>query len=58
MARMLRGLLGELTFGDMGVEIPTYVRNGNSDSLYQVDSVNTATSEKRLNGFLDSNRVG
>ena len=37
-----------------GAEIPTHVRNGNSGASYQVDSVNTATDEERLNGFLDS----
>ena len=53
---MLNGLLAELTFGNIGVEIPTYVRNDNSDALHHADSVNTATNEKRLNGFLESNR--
>ena len=56
MARMLKGLLDELTFGNMVVEIPTYVRNDNSDASYHVDAVNTVTNEKRLNGFLESNR--
>ena len=45
MARMLKGLLAELMFRNMGVEIPTYVRNDNSDSLYKVDPSNTATNE-------------
>ena len=45
MARMLKGLLAELTFWNIGVEIPKYVRIDNSDAAYQVDSVNTATSE-------------
>ena len=45
MARMLEGLSEELMFGNIGAEIPTYVRNDNSDSVYQVDSVNTATNE-------------
>ena len=56
MARMLNGLLSELSLGDVGVEIPTYVRNDNSDAVYQVDSVNTATNEKRPDGFLEINR--
>ena len=30
MARMLKGLLAELLIGNIGVEIPTYVRNDNS----------------------------
>ena len=38
------------------MEIPTYVRNDNSDAVYQVDSSNTVTSGKRLNAFLDNNR--
>ena len=46
MARMSKGMLAELTFGNTGVEIPTYVRNDNSDALYPVDSVNTATNAK------------
>ena len=37
MARMLKGRLSELTFGNMGLAIPTYARNDNSDALYQVD---------------------
>ena len=56
MARMLKVLLAGLMFGNVGVEIPTYVRNDNSDAVYRADSVNTATNEKRLNGFLESNR--
>ena len=51
MARMLRDLLAELTFVDIGEEIPTYVRNGNSDAVYQVDSVSAVTKEKLPNGF-------
>ena len=45
MARMLKGLLEELIFGNMGSEIPTYVRNDNPDVSYQVDSSNTVTNE-------------
>ena len=55
---MLEGLIAEFTFGNMGTRIPTYVRNANSDAAYQVDSANTATSEKCLNGPLESNREG
>ena len=40
-----QGLLAELIFGNMGVAIPTYVRNDNSDAAYQVGSVNTVTNE-------------
>ena len=58
MARMLKILLSELTFANIGVSIPTYVRSDNSDAVRQVDSVNTATNGKRLNGFLESNRGG
>ena len=58
MARMLKGLLEELTFVNIGVAIPTYVRNDNSDAVYRGDSVNTVTNEKLPNGFLDSNRGG
>ena len=56
MARMLKGLLAELLFGNIGVEMPTYVRNNNSTVAHQVDSVKTVTNAKRLNGFLESNR--
>ena len=41
-----------------GPKIPTYVRNDNSDEVYQSDSANTANSEKRLNVFLESNMGG
>ena len=56
-AWMLKGLLAELTIGNMGAGIPTYVRNCNSDAMYQADPANAATIEKRLNGLLESNRV-
>ena len=56
MARMLKFLLDELTSGNIGAEIPTYVRNDNSDAAYRVDSANTVTNEKRLTGVLESNR--
>ena len=58
MARMLTGILGELSFANVGVEIPTYMRNDNSGAVYQVDSVNTVDNEKRTNGLLESNRGG
>ena len=45
MARILGGLLAELTFGYMGAGIPTYVLGDNSDAAYQVGAVNTATNE-------------
>ena len=53
---MLKGLLAELFFGDIDIEIPTYVRNDYSDDAYQVDSANTSTSEKRTNGILERDR--
>ena len=52
MSRMLDGLLAELLFGDIYVEIPTYVREDYSDDAYHVDAANTAESEKRMNGLL------
>ena len=58
MARMLKGLLAELIFGNVGSEMPTYARCDNSGASYQVDSANTVTSGKRLNGLLDRNRGG
>ena len=45
MERALNGLLDELTFGNMGSEIPKYVRINNSGASYQLDSANTVTSE-------------
>ena len=57
MARMLKGMLEELSFGNIGVEIPTYVRNDNSTVACQVDSFNTVSIEIRLDGFLGINRV-
>ena len=56
MARMLNGLLPELIFGYIGVEIPTYVRNDNCAILYQVESVKSVSNEKRPNGSLGGNR--
>ena len=55
MARMSKCLLVGLLFGNMGVSIPTYVRNDSSAAVYLVDSANTVTSEKRLNNFPWSN---
>ena len=43
MARALKGLLDELTFGNMGSAIPGYVRNDTSEESHRVDSVNTMT---------------
>ena len=45
MARMLKGMLSELTLGDIRVEIPTYFRSDNGNPPYQVDSVNTVTNK-------------
>ena len=36
--------------------VPTYVRNDNSDSAYQVETAATVTNERRINGLLESNR--
>ena len=57
MPRMLGCLLVELLFGNIGVSIPTYVRNDNPTAAYQVDAVNTVTNAKRINGFLESHRA-
>ena len=56
MAGMLKWLLPVLLFGNIGAAIPTYVRNDNSDAAYRVDSVNSATGEKRINGLIGRNR--
>ena len=58
MGMVLKCLLSELTFGNMGgwVEIPTYIRNDNSDASYQVDASNTVTNGARLKAFLESNK--
>ena len=53
---MWKGLLEELMFGNAGGGIPTYDRSDNSDASYHVDSVNTATNEKSLYGFPETNR--
>ena len=45
VATMLPGLSEGLMFGNMGVGIPTYVRNDDSDAVRQGDAVNTATKE-------------
>ena len=58
MARMSKGLLGDLLVGNIGVEIPTYVRNDNRTVAYQVDSVKAVGGGNRLGGFLASNRGG
>ena len=56
MAMMLKGLLSDLLFGNIGVEIPTYVRNDNCTLLYHVESAKSVSSGKRPNVFLETNR--
>ena len=56
MARMLKGLLAELVFGNIGVGVSTYVRRDNLKILRQVGSPKSVSAEKRLNGFSESNR--
>ena len=46
MARALGGLMDEILFGNIGIKIPTYVRNGNSTVVYQVGSASTVTNAK------------
>ena len=46
MARMLKGLLSELLVGNIGVEIPTYVRNDNCTIMYQVEPTKSVSNEK------------
>ena len=48
--------ISRIIIWDIGVAIPTYVRNDNSTVAYQVDSVSTVTNGKRLNGLVESNR--
>ena len=56
MVRALNGLLSELFFGNLRLEIPTYVHNDNSSVVYQVNAENIVANAKRVNGFLASNR--
>ena len=56
MARMLKGLLGELLFGNIGVVISTYVRNDNFKIPQQVEYIKSVSGEKRLKCFFESNR--
>ena len=53
MARMLKGLLPELLFGNIGVELPTYVRNNNYKILQQAESTKSVSLGKRPNGLLE-----
>ena len=46
MARVLKGLLAELLFGNIGVEIPTYVRNDNRTIIYQVETTKSVSNAK------------
>ena len=55
-SRPIKEMLAELLFGNVGCSINTYVRNDNSDAVYHMASMNTVTHEKRLDGFLGSNR--
>ena len=47
----VKGLLAELLFGNIGVEIPTYVRNDNYKILQQVEPMKTVSGEKDRMGF-------
>ena len=40
------------------VDILTYLSNDNTDEVYRVESANSVTNEKMLNGILESNRGG
>ena len=43
---MLKGILAELLFGNIGVEIPTYVRNDNYGILQQAESMGEVSKYK------------
>ena len=51
MSGMSKGILAELTYGNMGSEIPTYVRNDNPDASYRVDPESTVDKEDDLMCF-------
>ena len=46
MAGMLKVLLSELRFGNIGARIPTYVRSDNYKITQQVESTKTVSNEK------------
>ena len=45
-------------FGKEALDIPTYVGRDNTYDVYQVESINDVTKEKRLGRFFGSNREG
>ena len=44
-ARFVKEMSSELHFGNVGCSISTYVRNDNSEAVYHMESMNTATNE-------------
>ena len=56
MTRFLKSLLERLLFGCANFDISTRIRNGNSSFIEHARSINSITAERRLNGFLESNR--
>ena len=55
-ARFLKSALLALMHGNENVGIETRIRNDNASVVENVHSANSVTKERRLNGFLGSNR--
>ena len=51
-------MLSELLFGIGNVDKETRLRNGNSSVVELVRPINSVTMERRMGGFLESNREG
>ena len=55
-AHFFKSMLTELLFGNGNVDIGARIRNDNSSVVEHVHSINSFKKERRLNGFLESNR--
>ena len=57
-ARFLKSMLAALLLGNGNIYNKTRIMGDNSIVVEHVHSINSATKERRSNGFLESNREG
>ena len=56
-SRLLKSLVSELLFGNEGSGVETSARYDNSSVVVRARAINSVSNGRRLNSFLDSNRV-
>ena len=58
MARFLKSIASAILFGNGNVDLETGTRGDNSIVVYHAHSVNSVKSERMLNSFLESKKMG